>query len=667
MKRPSMSIGGRTIDADELRAAVSTASRAWLGSHRQAKAKAANRRHRALTLEAKEAKAQATAQAKRKRAAEREARELERLMARIGHLSRRSAREAEAMLRVRVSWKPGAEPKVTAVCPRSLYSQVHPEISARTAKAMTRSRVAADGFKNVVLRRTSRGYGRKEAGTREYRAGEAADLARYILREDGIEQGIGAYFSNILDMDGEHAVRETETSSVGDRRCAQIVGFWNALEAFEAEADADANVFSHIILAMPHELSPAGRSRALEDFCLRLDALHLPFVAALHRPDPKGDIRNFHAHIMMAPRPFAIEGPFAWSFEAGKATEFNLPCGIGWLRKQAADAFNRVLAQENQALRYSGVSQARRGVAATGDTHDGPAVTARKRKAAEDEAERDRLVRGLAARVVRAADLHTVLGNLIDAEASMKQVVPPGRAERLPPALAALRERFPDPLRLRGLSALDFMDFTAADRAADRWYQPALDLMVDLQRYPDRLVRDRDGKPEIVKEELKPQYLALLDEPPLPDIVHDMLTAIHRNIVAERERQKRIAREKEHVREQRLAMLRERPVILFDGSRHLLPAYRELFPPHVIELEGIREAMLACHTAALQAQKRRNAQETEGARKRLQPDQSTAKKPTEQETRPQNTAQQDKEDDDWERLLHGVYAGKGPTPGRGGR
>lgn len=665
MKRPSMSIGGQAVDADALRAAVSKASQAWLSSKRSPKGEVARRRHRALTQEAREAKALATAHAKKTRANEREARELERLMARIGHLSRRSAREAEAMLRVRVSWKRGAEPKVSSVCPRSLYSQVHPEISTRTVRAMTRSRIAADGFKNIVLRRTSRGYGRKEAGTRDYRPGEAADLARYILREDGIEQVIGACLSNILEMEGGHAISETETFSVGDRRCAQIVGFWNALEAFEAEADADGNVFSHLILAMPHELSPEGRVQALEDFCLRLDALHLPFVAALHRPDPQGDIRNFHAHIMMASRPFAIEGPFAWSFEACKATEFNLPCGIGWLREQAADAFNRALAQESHSLRYSGLSQAKRGVPSTGETHDGPAVTARKRKADEDRAEGDRLVRGLAVHVARAAARQAALGALIDAQANRKQDALPAAAPELPPALAALRERFPDRLRLKGLSALDFMDFTPADHVADHWYQPALDLMVDLQRYPDRLVRDRDGQPELVKEELKPQYLTLLDEPHLPDIVHEMLVAVHRRIVAEQEREKRIAREKEHVRQQRLAELQKKPVILFDGNHHLLPEYRELFPPAVIALEGIREAMLACHTAALQAHNRRIAQENEDLRLRSRLDATAKEKPAESVSEMQEPALKEQEDDAWEELLQGIYAGKVPTPGQG--
>lgn len=41
------------------------------------------------------------------------------------------------MLRVRVSWRPSAKRKVTSICPRNLYSRLHPEILKRTADAMT--------------------------------------------------------------------------------------------------------------------------------------------------------------------------------------------------------------------------------------------------------------------------------------------------------------------------------------------------------------------------------------------------------------------------------------------------------------------------------------------------------------------------------------------------
>src|SRR5690606_9106515 len=162
---------------------------------------------------------------------------------------------------------------------------------------------------------------------------------------------------------------------------------------------------------------------------------------------------------------------------------FNLAPGIAWLRERAAEAFNNALEEEQSPLRYSGISQARRGVPSTGETHDGPAATHRKGKEQEDQAERNRLVRGLAAHIGRASDRQATLGTHIENMAAARLTVPSAepkveaearaRAQaELPPALAALRERFPNPLRLQGLSAIHFMEFTEEDWAADRWYSP---------------------------------------------------------------------------------------------------------------------------------------------------------------------------------------------------
>ncbi|RST30121.1 hypothetical protein HMF7854_04245 [Sphingomonas ginkgonis] len=609
MKRPLMTIGDRSVTPEQVQSTVSKASAAWLSDRRPKKAAAERkRRHRALTQEEREAKALATATAKKRRADEREARELDRLLARIGYLSRRSQREAEAMLRVRVSWKSSAQPKVTAICPRNLYTRMAPELTERTKAALaTRSRVAVDGFKNIVLRKIPRGYGRKERGTRAYEHGEAADLARYILRDQALETGSVNRFSNILEFDGPNALYQTDAFSVDDRRCAQIVAFWNALEAFEAEADADGNVYSHLIVAMPHELSPNGRAQALEDLCFRLDALHLPYVASLHRPDPKGDVRNFHAHIIMSPRPFAVEGPFAWSFEAGKATELNSRAGYDWLRQQAAAAFNHALEKEGRALRYTGIAQAKRGVPSTGEAHDGPAKTARKRQQEADEAERKRLTAQLAAHVAAVMNRQTSLGTEI------QQILhPPVVSEPQPaisPALAGLRKKYPDPLKLEGLSVLDFVAFTPADHASDDWFGPAYNLAVELRRGNWELVRDNGGQPELAVEK-RLEYQALRQAPALPDIVDEALREAHRRMVAERDWKRRVRRDKERIRKEMLTWLRGAPVSLFDSEANVLPEFRDRFPKHVMALDGVRKAMVDCHIAALELQRRSAAATT---------------------------------------------------------
>lgn len=585
--RPTMKIGGMSIPHDRLCADVSAASTAWLREQRPSKGADPDRRHRRKSQEEKDAKALATAHAKRMRADEREARELARLLRRVGYLSRRSAREAEAMLRVQVSWKPASRPELTTICPHNLYARLEPDVAERRAKVMKRSRIASDGFKNIYMSRTMRGFGRRNARTRPYRLGEAADLARYILRPDALEGDTEAWFTNIVSRSAEGDAASLEDA-------AQIVAFWNALESFEADVTDDGNVYSHLILAMPHELSPEGRSRALEDVCFRLNALHLPHVAALHHPDEQGDARNFHAHIIMATRPFSIDGPFAWSFEAGKATELNLTPGIHWLREQVAAAFNHALEREGAAVRYNGVSQAKRGVAATGDTHDGPAITARKRRESADAEARDAIVRQFVGHLAKAQAQHQELDSLISSEEARL-----ARQVSMPTALGALEARFPDRFMLDGLSASDFAEFTDADREADSWYAPALQLAAELRDASWEVIRERNGRPALNPEEMKPEYAEILDAPRLPDIVEVALIEAHQRLLSERDGERERVGKAEKLRRDRMSWLRGSPVELFDEDEKLLPQYRAFFPPEVIALDGIRDAMRQCHEAAV--------------------------------------------------------------------
>ena len=559
MKRPAMTIKGRAVSPSELRSEVTEASIAWLRDKREAKA-TKKRQHRALSKAEREAKAQATAAAKKRRADEREARELERLLQRVGYLSKRSAREAEAMTRVRVRVPIASAPKFTTVCSRSLYSRLHEEVSQRKVGGTKRSRVAADGYKNIVLRKHSRGFGRKTLGTREYRMGEAADLARYILRDEGLEPGIQATFTNVIEFNGSKALFASEHPVIEEKRASQIAAFWNALEILESEADADGNVFSHLILAMPHELSPEGRSKALYDFCLTLRSLQLPHVAALHKPDADGDARNYHAHILLSPRPFQIEGALEWSYEAAKATELNLPAGISWLRERAAESFNRVLLEEDRTERYSGLSQARRGVPSTGETHDGPALTAIKRKSANDEKDRERLLQGLTLQVADKLDHQRQL-----AESLVKLEVP-----TIPPRLAALRERFPDPLRLSGLTYNDIVNFTDEDRKADRWYTHALALQAELELKWRSLIEDDEGRPRLKKDDIQEPFRTFAAQETLPDIIEDTIVELHRRLIDERETKKQeiVAKKKEEVGEYGHIKLKE-PIVVFTEEEYL--------------------------------------------------------------------------------------------------
>ncbi len=76
---------------------------------------------------------------------------------------------------------------------------------------------------------------------------------------------------------------------------------WNAAEF--AEKRKDARVAREFEIALPHELSPEGRLKAAHAFAQDLANRYGAAVDfAIHSPSEHGDIRNYHAHVLMTTR-----------------------------------------------------------------------------------------------------------------------------------------------------------------------------------------------------------------------------------------------------------------------------------------------------------------------------------------------------------------------------
>ncbi|OOO25213.1 Ti-type conjugative transfer relaxase TraA, partial [Agrobacterium salinitolerans] len=76
---------------------------------------------------------------------------------------------------------------------------------------------------------------------------------------------------------------------------------WNAAEF--AEKRKDARVAREFEIALPHELSPEGRLKAARAFARDLANRYGAAVDfAIHSPSENGDIRNYHAHVLMTTR-----------------------------------------------------------------------------------------------------------------------------------------------------------------------------------------------------------------------------------------------------------------------------------------------------------------------------------------------------------------------------
>ncbi len=217
-----------------------------------------------------------------------------------------------------------------------------------TLAGLTHSRpsyVAGDGFSSFHCKITSRGLGgRRLARGRPYTRGEAVRAVRYILREAAREIAGGGMVSNIsLDPD-------------------EIAGVFAALEELEVTAGAkDANVYLSIVVSLPHELE-SEREALLREICEPFDEEGLPYAAVLHAPDPDGDQRNYHAHIMVSLRPFRREDDGSFAFATGTAADLNDAAFIAPFRARVAERMNAAMERAGHKRRFTARSRKERGL-----------------------------------------------------------------------------------------------------------------------------------------------------------------------------------------------------------------------------------------------------------------------------------------------------------------
>lgn len=253
----------------------------------------------------------------------------------------RADRELERLLRFRIKIRLEDRPKLSGRTARKLYDHAERLIGGTIGTSNVRGR---DGLYSLYFGWRSRGLDAQEG--RAWRPGEAARYARYITRETALEAGEDGWFSNI----GE------------DRE--ELVAFFRALENVEKADRDNANVYISIIVPLPFDVDAAGRRRVAERITDALAVRGLPFVAALHLPDPGGDQRNFHLHVQLSLRPFERHAPYDWTFSAAKQTQLNTGPGIALMKRHSIRQINRVLGEQGIERRYTHRSRSRRGEAA---------------------------------------------------------------------------------------------------------------------------------------------------------------------------------------------------------------------------------------------------------------------------------------------------------------
>ena len=197
--------------------------------------------------------------------------------------------------------------------------------------------------------------------------GTAGAHQRYIERDGAAENVAGAVFS-----------RGTIGEDTQER-----VAFWKAVEDRER---ADGRVQCRVVAELPHELSAAGRRRAVASFLEVFHERGLPAHAVIHRPDHArdpssgGDPRNVHLHVVYHDRPARRTGRGRWLFAAKKDRAARGADWIRQLRQRYAACCNAELEAENLERRYHPGSYAEMGIDKTPQVHLGPVLAAFERQ-----------------------------------------------------------------------------------------------------------------------------------------------------------------------------------------------------------------------------------------------------------------------------------------------
>lgn len=147
---------------------------------------------------------------------------------------------------------------------------------------------------------------------------------------------------------------------------------YNEIE--RTENRKDAQLLREVEIALPHELTELQRERLVKDF-VREEFVRQGMLAdvAIHAPDPDGDERNHHAHILLTMREFGPDG-----FGA-KVREWNSKEQLEDWRDAWERTTNRYLERYGHEARIDRRTLEAQGVDREPTVHRGPNVDAMER------------------------------------------------------------------------------------------------------------------------------------------------------------------------------------------------------------------------------------------------------------------------------------------------
>jgi len=127
--------------------------------------------------------------------------------------------------------------------------------------------------------------------------------ALYIAREGKYAERAAGSHSEYLSREGKHQgrARELEATWSGNMPtwATNPKEFWDTADTYER---ANGVVYTEIVVAIPRELSKAGRVELIEDFVGAEIGARFPYTVAIHNPKAMDGGEQPHAHIMFSIR-----------------------------------------------------------------------------------------------------------------------------------------------------------------------------------------------------------------------------------------------------------------------------------------------------------------------------------------------------------------------------
>lgn len=196
-------------------------------------------------------------------------------------------------------------------------------------------------------------------GAKTSRPGVAMRACKYIFRGCALDEAGQPMFESNLGLSVEEA----------------LCGF-DHVEQINRSAQKNAKVAFHTVLALDYRWSKEQQFQAAREWAEESFGKHgLPYAIALHEPDPDGDPRNWHAHIISSYRPMARVGQNEWDVGEALRTDLDNPESMQLLRENFARVMTRMSLEAGQCERYTALSHAARGLPVIPQQHLGEART----------------------------------------------------------------------------------------------------------------------------------------------------------------------------------------------------------------------------------------------------------------------------------------------------